>query len=463
MNAFIFAPHLIIQNLELLSGRNQKENLLKDSFLYFETNPNFAFKELLRLCLDPFTTFGIKNIPIKEDNNLGTNNNEFEELYFNYTQTFINDLLKLSLREVTGHDAITLVHNLMNQCPTKEIWNMWFRRILLKDLKCGADVKTINKVYKHTFNVTKDLVYLFECQLAQDSTKQEQKMIGKKLVSAKLDGVRVLAIIHPNKEIKLYSRNGKELHNFNTIVESLKEGIDYTKLVEAIVLDGEVMSSSFQDLMKQIYRKEAIDTNDATYYIFDYIPLKAFQQGYYEVTQNVRIDQLNNLVIDTKVNNIKLLHNKEVDLSTSEGQEQFKQINNEAIQNKFEGLMIKDPNAPYECKRTTSWLKLKPFIEVSLQVIAIEEGTGKNIGKLGALTCKGFDLDSEIEVSVGGGFTDEQRDLFWLHKEALLNHIVEIRADAITLNQHNQTDKKIYSLRFPRFLKFRSLDIGEKI
>ena len=30
--------------------------------------------------------------------------------------------------------------------------------------------------------------------------------------------------------------------------------------------------------------------------------------------------------------------------------------------------MIKDPESFYECKRSTTWLKLKPVIEISLKV-----------------------------------------------------------------------------------------------
>jgi DNA ligase-1 len=44
----------------------------------------------------------------------------------------------------------------------------------------------------------------------------------------------------------------------------------------------------------------------------------------------------------------------------------------------YEGIMIKDPDSKYECKRSTAWLKQKPFIEVSLAVTGYEEGTGRN-------------------------------------------------------------------------------------
>ena len=120
--------------------------------------------------------------------------------------------------------------------------------------------------------------------------------------------------------------------------------------------------------------------------------------------------------------------------------------------------MIKDPKAPYECKRTASWLKLKPFIEVSLEVQNVEEGTGRNVGRLGALVCSGQDDGKQITVNVGSGFTDDQRVSFWADRDSLLSQVVEVRADAITQNQDGS-----YSLRFPRFLHFRGFISGEKI
>ena len=138
---------------------------------------------------------------------------------------------------------------------------------------------------------------------------------------------------------------------------------------------------------------------------------------------------------------------------------QFREeINRDAIDNGYEGIMIKDPDAPYECKRSTAWLKLKPFIEVSLTVTAVEEGTGRNVGKLGALVCEGIDDGKGISVNVGSGFTDANRDDYWTSCEEVVGKVVEVRADAITQNQDGS-----YSLRFPRFIRFRGFKDGEKI
>jgi len=156
--------------------------------------------------------------------------------------------------------------------------------------------------------------------------------------------------------------------------------------------------------------------------------------------------------------NVEVLDNELVDLDTEEGRKLFAEINQDAIAGGYEGIMIKDPAAPYECKRSHAWLKLKPFIEVSLTVVAVEEGTGKNVGRLGALVCEGDDDGRRILVNVGSGFTDDNRIDFWASRDNVVGKVVEVRADAITQNQDGS-----YSLRFPRFLHFRGFDNGEKI
>ena len=120
--------------------------------------------------------------------------------------------------------------------------------------------------------------------------------------------------------------------------------------------------------------------------------------------------------------------------------------------------MIKNPEAVYECKRSVAWLKLKPFIEVSLTVVGTEEGTGKNLGRLGALIVEGTDDGKLIRTNVGSGLTDDNRIEYWSSRDNLVGNIVEVRADAVTQNQDGS-----YSLRFPRLKGFRGFVIGEKI
>jgi DNA ligase-1 len=224
-------------------------------------------------------------------------------------------------------------------------------------------------------------------------------------------------------------------------------------------LDGEIVSSSFQELMKQVHRKDDVQAQDARLMLFDIIPLSEFKAGRSVMGQRRRSNLLKTLkpVFD-KIGHIDIIPQEEVDLGTYVGELQFKQFNKDAIDKGFEGIMIKDPEAKYECKRSTSWLKQKPFIEVSLAVNNVEEGTGRNEGRLGALICEGEDDGRTISVNVGSGFSDADRDEFWSNRKELHGQIVEVRADAITQNQDGS-----YSLRFPRFLRFRGFTAGEKI
>ena len=149
-----------------------------------------------------------------------------------------------------------------------------------------------------------------------------------------------------------------------------------------------------------------------------------------------------------------------MNLSDDDGQKQFADYNKLCIDKGFEGIMVKPINGPYECKRSSLWLKVKPFIEVSLTVKDVEEGTGRNVGKLGALIVEGTDGGKFIKTNVGSGLTDTDRETFWKHKDKLFGQVIEVRADQITQNQ-NATDE--WSLRFPRFLRFRGFVPGEKM
>ena len=137
----------------------------------------------------------------------------------------------------------------------------------------------------------------------------------------------------------------------------------------------------------------------------------------------------------------------------------FKSFNNQSVIDGYEGIMIKDPLSRYECKRSSSWLKSKPVIEVSLIVKKVEEGTGKNKGRLGAILAEGNDDDKNFRISVGSGFTDIQREEFWENRNYLRGKIIEIKADAITKSQEGE----FWSLRFPRFKTFRGFKENEKI
>jgi len=365
-------PEIIISMLEANNSRLAKERILAQAM---EEGLD-EFFEGLKMCLDKLYTFGVKQVPEKPDQYLGLS----QGLAWSAFTTLAH---QLNSRELTGHAARDAIELAMS-AATVDQWNGFYRRILIKDLRCGVSEKTVNSVAKKQ-NRPEYAVPVFGCQLAHDSANHESKLTGNKMVEVKLDGVRVITIAHPDGTVEQFSRNGKEFHNF----EHIKQQISQLKFAEAMVLDGEVMSSSFQDLMKQVHRKDNVEAGDAVLHLFDMITLSDFNLGRSEVTQLQRSQALADWYATNKdaLPNVQTLDYEILDLDSNEGADRFQQINKQAIEGGYEGIMIKDVDAGYDCKRTHSWLKLKPFIEVSLEVVDVEEGTGRNEGRLGALFC----------------------------------------------------------------------------
>jgi DNA ligase 1 len=424
-------PWSVIQELESDNSR-----LFKESVIRRESDAgNTELFEGIAMALDKLRTFGLKQVPESTQDGTGLD-----------WSTFVDTATRLENRQLTGNAARDHVNHIMGFATQAE-WNYWYRRILIKDLRCGVTEKTINKHSQMK-------VPVFECMLADDSAKHEKKLKGKVFLEPKLDGVRVMVVCDVNKDtVTLYSRNGKELINFPRIQEQFDSILD--QLPQSMVFDGEVMSDDFQALMKEIHRKEGAQTDDAVLNLFDCLPLAEFKNGGYKLPLHTRKRELEQFKFGP---NIKLVEWVEVDLDND--RDRFLDYNKLCVDKGYEGIMVKPVEGHYECKRSSLWLKVKPFIEVSLKVVDVEEGTGRNAGRLGALIVEGTDMDKFIRTNVGSGLTDQDRDEYWKSKDTLIGQIVEVRADAITQSQDADGE---WSLRFPRFLRFRGFEPGEKL
>jgi DNA ligase-1 len=431
----------VIADLERHPSRLNKEAIIEAQ----AQAGNTEFFAGCRLAMDPMVTFGVKQVDEKTDT-------DGPGLSWDNFSLIVAGLVN---RTLTGNLARDTIQQMMTTATRAE-WNGWYRRILIKDLRCGVSEKTINKVVGKKY--VDYAIPVFGCQLAHDSQNHDTKVCGRKLLEVKLDGVRVITILYPGGRVDQFSRNGKELVNFEHIKQQIGTTADH--FAEPWVLDGEVMSSSFQDLMRQVHRKENVVAGDAVLHLFDMLPLSAFEAGEYSVPQTARTSQLREWYDRHQhlLPNVQVLEQEYVNLDTESGQQTYADVNRRAIAGGYEGIMIKDPEAGYECKRSTSWLKLKPFIEVTLEVIDVEEGTGRNSGRLGALVCRGLDDGKTIQVNVGSGFSDSDRTDFWDNRHSLLGQLVEVRADSVTRNQDGT-----YSLRFPRYKTFRGFVAGEKL
>ena len=439
-----------IRDLESSDSRLHKESVIEKALMAAKLGSSNAQCFLFNCyqAYNPYFVFGVKKVP--ETEGLDHKPNPWPK--------FWAMLEGLRTRSLTGHNAKTAIEFMSEQFDSVE-WNRLCRRVIIKDLRCGISEKTLNKVLGNT----EWKIPVFTCQLAQDSGDHPSKMKGTKRLEGKLDGVRVLAVVTRNT-VNLYSRNGKPFDNFPQIENAIGQiASEFSRAnfgtEMRIVFDGEIVGKSFQDLMKQAQRKSNVKTDNMVYHIFDWMPLAEFEMGFCNSQQRKRTEWLEaqRALIESQPC-LKVTDGILVDLDTSDGQDQLRRYANDAVAQGLEGIMIKDVGAPYECRRSTFWMKWKPTITVDLNSVGFEEGTGRNAGRLGAIICEGVDNDRRINVNVGSGLSDANRDEYWSARDQLLGDVIEVEADAVTQNQDGT-----YSLRFPRFVRFRGFEPGEKL
>lgn len=435
----------VIQSLALTNSRLDKEAIIQAAF----DAGCSEFFEGARMALDVMVTYGIKSVP----------ESTAESGSITWTQfKILAD--QLATRKLSGNAARAAIAFTANNTDA-HTWNLWYRRILLQDLKCGVSEKTINSVLSRNGKLGKSWeVPVFACMLAKPADDHAKKMVGVKLCDVKYDGIRLLTVIHKSGVVHQFTRNGLQNKNFHHICDMLS-GLA-ADLSEDMVLDGEIISVNFQALMTQVNRKAGVDTSDSRLMLFDMIPLKSFRSGEYKMSQTDRHKAL--CALETRLNEltngvVSVEPKLEINLGTPTGQEQLKAFNRKVLSEGYEGIMVKDPNAPYKTKRSDAWLKMKPFHTFDLEIVAVEEGEGKFQGMMGALVCEGEDQGKRIRTNVGSGFSDAQRVEIWAARKKMLGRVVEIKGDALTLDQNQD----MWSLRFPVFMQFRGHVPHEKI
>ncbi len=243
------------------------------------------------------------------------------------------------------------------------------------------------------------------------------------LVSPKLDGVRAYTVGGV-----FFSRQGKVLRN----MESMQE--DIAKL-GPYVFDGELVDVDWNKTVSTVHTQFGGDGSKIIYNVFDILTIDEWTKQLCDHTQIVRTAILKRMSKDFPE------RMQMVPVVTAGTVEKIVAYMTAYVNRGYEGVIVKDPHAPYMFKRHRSWIKLKPYREETFKVIDALEGTGKYVGMLGALV---------IEVGattcrLGTGFDDQQRTEMW--KSPPLGHMVEVRF------QEKTNDG---SLRFPSFLRLRT-------
>ena len=313
--------------------------------------------------------------------------------------------------------------------------------VITKSIRLGVEVTIVNKIYGKNFIKTLDVMLgtsIENCKFPEGEYF---------FISQKLNGTRCFFY-----DGKLYSRQGKEFSNLDHIIKDLNTLTDVLNCSPcSLVFDGELLlkdrsvgdSKSFQ-LGTGLANSASSDKTGLQLVIFDVVH-KTYFEDHTESepysNRKRRLLHMRNIIENLNMDNISIVPFYYEGTDTK----QIWKWLDYAEKNDIEGLML-NLDVPYRFCRTKELLKVKKFYTMDLRVIDMEAGTGRNKNRLGNV----FVDYRGNKVGVGSGFTDEQRDRFWVHPEEILGKIIEVKYKEKTCNKEG-----IESLQFPVFMGIR--------
>lgn len=409
---------------KILSVQSAKGSLKKKDIIS-KNKDDEKFKSLLYYALNPMFTYKISEKTLKEKWD--------EEAVPVYSNIFelcehLNDIKAASDWEILG------VVGFLKDIPSDEIERQFYKELLTKKLRLGVTAKTVNEVIP-------DLIPVWEVQQAYPIEKYPLKPNTWFTITEKLNGVRATYYLG-----KLYARSGVPFDGLDHITEELA-------LESGFVFDGELILRNKDGLSdNEAFRKatgiinsDSDDKSEIVYRIFDMLPIEEFDGE--PVTPYSRRRLELNSWFDR---NYQFPWRSDClivsELYQGTDQSQIDHWLDWAVSEDKEGVMV-NLDVPYQRKRHKGILKVKRFYTMDLPIIRCEEGSGRLSGTLGALVIS-FNGN---EVSVGSGFTDDQRRDFWERREELEGLICEVKYKEIS------SDKKTgaQSLQFPVFVTLR--------
>lgn len=220
----------------------------------------------------------------------------------------------------------------------------------------------------------------------------------------KFDGIRAYG-----KADGVYSRNGSKFVTVPHIELALK---DLFLQNPQTVLDGELYTHTLNDdfpkicsLVKKQYptTQDLVDSSIIQFHICDMITLS-------DAVFGPRFDFLKQLLSTSR---IKYVCDEEIIQMAPTiriyTEENAHELATQFVKEGYEGAMVR-LDRPYEFKRSSSLLKLKPWMDTYMLLVAVLEGAGKLKGHAGTLKVA-TPWGTYANVTPGGDF--DRRKLIW--------------------------------------------------
>jgi DNA ligase-1 len=353
--------------------------------------------------------------------------------------TELSNLLHfLETRGITGHTALYTARKFIQTYP--EVKSL-FLKILNRDSELRVGPTLINKVMGK-------IIPVFDVQLCHAYEEGRADFENEEWVeSDKLDGVRTLVISDDEGVVEVLGRSGKPFPTLEKLaVEVRNLGLKGFVFDGESCVIGEDGKEDFQGIMKIIKKKDHI-IESPVFKVFDMIPYSEFVALKGTTTFEQRYLTLELLLEEdkSKLPSFSLLYQRPV-----KSKEHLDELKKKDAEEGREGRIIRKLKAGYEGKRTWSQMKVKPFFDCECKIIGHSVGPFRVIDEVTKLERTEEMLTNIIvdfkgfPVSVGSGFSIEQRREYYKNPEILKDKDTTIQYQNETANEEGGI-----SLRFP--------------
>ena len=343
------------------------------------------------------------------------------------------DLLQENSGKLSGNSAKEFYSSLLQKLT--EDSRVILLNILGRDLKCGINIKNINKVFK---NLIPKPNYM---RCAVFSEKLVKKIHFPAMLQLKMDGTyREFNV--SNGTVSAKTRAGEEYQN-EVLFDILKSFPDGYYMGE-LTIDGEsrftgngLINSLNPPLDKIIFT------------CWDFLTFDEYT-GKVKTSYIDRFNRLQNLIENKDFKQVKLVENHIVN-NVSEALKQVSLWMSEGL----EGGVLKDFNNTFKNGTSNTQLKIKLKVDAEMRITGFTEGTPgtKREGKIGAIQ---FANDEGTIKGQCSGFSDAELEEFSKNKDSLIGKIISVEFNDITKAENNE----YYALSHPRFIEIRN-DKGE--
>ena len=294
--------------------------------------------------------------------------------------------------------------------------------------------KTFFDTYKDHF--PRDKNHLVQLALPREKVPASKPLKFPLLASEKLDGVFAFAV-RRGLTINIYSRTGEEYvslkHLQAELWEILRNAETSVLIFEAYAagVDQPTISGWCRDTKNQHSKVHA--------YIHDIMSFREFKGDSVTLPYHERYQILNKAYSQQPLPFCHIIPQFEVN-----SWEEVEKLAGSIWNMGGEGVILRNPDAPYSPgKRNSDIVKVKKGVSYDLEVLDVQEGTGKYQGMAGALICQ---YKGDKTVIVGSGLVDAQRRQWYEDKNLIVGKIVQV--DAM-----DESTKGV--LREPRFKGIR--------